>query len=74
MITPKQLRARMRARPFKPFRVHLSGGSSHDVVNPEAAFVTAASFNIGVDIDAAGFASDIVRCALKHITKVEDMD
>jgi hypothetical protein len=38
-MRPEQLRELLRAQPFQPFRVHLSGGASYDVTHPEAANV-----------------------------------
>ena len=73
MITAKQLRALMHANPFKPFRVHLSDGSHHDVLNHDAAFVEAGTLDIGVDLNAEGFAQDIIRCSILHITRIQDL-
>ena len=73
MITAKQLRTQMRATPFKPFRVHLSDGGRYDVLNHDAAFVEAQTFDIGLHPNADGFAEDIVRCSILHITRLEDL-
>lgn len=73
MITAKHLRSMMRATPFKPFRVHLSDGATHEVLNHDAAFVERSTFDIGLNQDADGFAEDIVRCSILHITRIEDM-
>jgi hypothetical protein len=34
MITAIEIKERMDAQPFKPFRLCLSGGKSYDITNP----------------------------------------
>lgn len=73
MINAKQLREMIRADPFKPFRVHLSDGSSYDVLNHDSAFVEQNTLDIGLHPNADGIAADIVRFAILHIVKIEDI-
>jgi hypothetical protein len=39
MITPMELRERMQAQPFQPFRLCLTGGKTFDVTNHDMAWV-----------------------------------
>ena len=61
MFTAKMLRQRMQTVPFRPFRVFLSDGTSHDVMNHDAAWVEKTTFDIGLNVDADGFAEDVAR-------------
>jgi len=45
MITAQHIRERLGARPFKPFRVCLSDGTTHDMPQPEFAWVLATVFS-----------------------------
>jgi hypothetical protein len=73
MITAKQLRELLQAEPFKPFRICMSDGTHHDITNHDMAWVTKNSIEIGLNVDAEGFAEYVVRCAILHITKLEDI-
>ncbi len=73
MITAKQIRELLHARPFKPFRIYLSDGTYHDITHHDMAWVTRNTVEVGVNPDAEGFAEYVARCALLHITKVEDL-
>jgi hypothetical protein len=72
MITAKQLREQLRAKPFKPFRICLSDGMHHDITNHDTAWVTRNSVEVGLNIDPDGFAEYVARCSILHITKLED--
>jgi hypothetical protein len=73
MITAMQLRERMNAVPFRPFRVTLSDGRSFDVPNHDVALVKRNSIMIGIELDSRSFAQKYVECAILHITSVEDV-
>ena len=73
MITAKQLRELLRAKPFKPFRICLSDGTHHDITNHDMAWVTRNSVEVGLNVDPDGFAEYVVRCYILHITKLEDL-
>ena len=73
MITARHLRERMQAQPFKPFRVCLSDGKTFDITNHDMAFVKSSTFEIGIELDAHGFAEHCAECAIPHITRIEDI-
>lgn len=73
MITAKQLRELLQARPFKPFRLCLSDGTHYDITNHDSAFVTKNTVEVGLNIDPDGFAEYVARCSILHITKLEDL-
>ncbi len=74
MITPRQLRDLITAEPFRPFRIHLSDGSHFDVTNHDMAIVERSTVDIGVNRDEDGVAERLVRCAILHIVKLEDLE
>ncbi len=73
MITAKQIRDLLKTEPFKPFRIHMSDGSHHDITNHDMAFVGKNTVEIGLDLDPDGFAEYFTRCSILHITKLEDL-
>ena len=72
MFTARQIKEKLDAQPFKPFRLCMSNGKSYYIPNHDAAWVTAGSVEIGVDLNAQGFAENIVRCSILHIATIED--
>jgi hypothetical protein len=73
MITARQIRELLHARPFKPFRICLSDGTHHDITHHDLAWVTRNTVEVGMNPDAEGFAEYAARCSLLHITRVEDL-
>ncbi len=71
MITAKQVKQLMTAKPFRPFRIHLSDGSHYD---HDAAFVERNTVDVGINLDSDGIAESLVRCAILHIVKLEDIE
>jgi hypothetical protein len=74
MITAKQVRDLITANPFKPFRIHKSDGSHHDVLNRDMAIVERNTIDIGVNLDPDGIAGGLVRCSILHIVKLADLE
>jgi len=73
MFNAIQLKEYMDAKPFRPFRVHLSDGKSYEVPNHDAAFVTQSKIEIGLDLNEKGIAKRSVYCAILHITQIEEL-
>ena len=73
VITAKHLRELMTAEPFKPFRVHLSDGSTYDITHHDMAIVEQNTLDIGLNRDDDGIAQRLVRCAILHVVKLEDL-
>ncbi len=68
----EKLREMQRARPFRPFRVHMSDGRSFEVTHPEVFFVTRhylmLAYPTGVEVP-----EDVKQLAMMHITSVDDL-
>lgn len=73
MITSKDIRELLHAKPFRPFRICLSDGSHYDITNHDAALVGRNVVEIGLNRDAEGFAEYFARCSILHITRLEDL-
>ena len=73
MFTARQLKEKMDQTPFRPFRIRMSNGESHDIPHHDAAWVLRDSLEIGLDPDAAGLVSLTRRCAILHIASIEDI-
>jgi len=68
-----ELQKLMKAKPFVPFKVRMSDGSSYEVSNHDAAFVTKNWLEIGTELDKNNIPGSVVRCAILHITQIEDL-
>jgi hypothetical protein len=73
MITAKQLRELITASPFKPFRVHLSDGTHCDITHHDMAIIEQNTLDIGLHRDDEGIVQRLVRCAILHVVKLEDL-
>ena len=70
---PEELFAAVRRRPFMPFRLHVSDGSSHDVRHPDSVLVSRRATVLGVPDDPTRPAERLVTVALVHVTRLEEL-
>jgi hypothetical protein len=65
----------LRERPFRPFRIHLTNGTVHEIRHPEMAVVTATSVIIGVaESDSPEpLLRDYVVVSLLHVAPAEPL-
>ena len=69
---PDDLNELTRARPFMPFRIHLTGGTTYDITNPEFISVGRRVAAVGVRRDPNSPYFDApVFVALVHIIRIE---
>jgi hypothetical protein len=70
-MPPLDLLQTLRKRPFEPFRLLISDGSSHDVRHPELVMVGLGSLVIGVPAAGQpGLYERYETIALNHIVKM----
>ncbi len=74
MFTASQLKELMENQPFKPFRICMSDGKMFDITNHDMALIGKNSVEVGRNIDTDGFAEYFSRCAIIHITRLEDLE
>jgi hypothetical protein len=75
-MTPYDVLKLLRERPFRPFRVHLSDGTSYEVRHPELAVVGTSTVFIGIPGPKGPDepVEDHVHCALSHITRLQEIE
>lgn len=74
MFTANDLSARVRQRPFTPFRIATSGGESFDITHPELIWVGRRDVHIGfADATDPVHYDQAVRVAIMHITTIRDL-
>ena len=73
IINALELKKRMEAQPFKPFRICITDGKTYDITNHDAMFVKRNCVQIGIDLDADFLAERFVECAIIPITRVDDI-
>jgi hypothetical protein len=73
MFSAKQIKEMMNTQPFRPFRLHMSDGSTYEIPNHDTAMVAQNSVEVGVNPDPDGVVERFVRCAIIHITRIEEL-
>jgi hypothetical protein len=73
MFSAPEIKELLNAQPFKPFRIRMSNGQAHEVLNHDMALVSRNSVDIGLHPDSEGVAERFVRCAILHITEIEEL-
>jgi hypothetical protein len=74
VFRPGDITARLRARPFHPFRIVASEGLSYEIRHPELVMVGERDVAIGLRSAADPTVYDqLVRLALVHIVAMEDL-
>lgn len=73
MIAPARIKELLERRPFRPFRLLMSDGSSHAVSHPEFAWAFGGRVFVGV-AGRAGSADEgeVKELALLHVTRIEE--
>ena len=73
MFNGEQIREMLTAKDFKPFRICMSDGHTYDISNHDMALVSKNAVDIGLNPDPKGVAERFLRCALIHITRIEEL-
>ena len=68
-----EVKEHLSTRPFVPFRIHLSDGSSYDVPHPEFVLVTKWAVHLALGGEDE-LPEKVVRCAVGHITRIGEID
>ena len=69
-----QIKQHLDYRAFRPFRIHLSNGSSYEIGHPELVFVTTRTVFIGLEPDDEQVPQNFIRCDPLHITHLEPIE
>jgi hypothetical protein len=75
-MRPEDILRFLRARPFEPFRIHMSDGTTFEIAHPELAIVERSTVLVGVPGPQGpdGPVERTVFCALVHITRAEKVN
>jgi hypothetical protein len=72
-MTVQTFRELLTQRPFKPFRLIMSGGQAYDVRHPEMALLTRSDILVGIDETEEGVPAEFKICSLLHVTAIEPL-
>jgi hypothetical protein len=72
-MTLQTFRQLLTHQPFRPFRMVMSSGESHEVRHPEMAMLTRNSVLVGTDITNDGVPAEFKICSLLHVTAIEPL-
>jgi hypothetical protein len=73
VFNASDIRVLLTAKDFKPFSIHTTDGARYDITNHDMVLVGRNAIEIGVGRDHEGIAERFVRCAILHITRIEDL-
>jgi hypothetical protein len=72
-MTVQTFRELLTQRPFKPFRLVMSSGQTHEVRHPEMALLTRTDILVGTDIADDGVPAEFKICSLLHVMTIEPL-
>ncbi len=73
-MTAQELRALLDAKPFVPFRIHMTDGKSFEIQHPDFVWVFRNRLDLAILADASQSIVDHVeRCFFLHIVRVEEL-
>jgi hypothetical protein len=73
VFSASDIRLLLTAKDFKPFAIHTTDGARYEITNHDMVLVGRNSIEIGVERDREGIAERFVRCAIIHITRIEEL-
>ena len=72
-MSPHEIVKHLRRESFRPFRLHMSDGSSCDVRHPEMAIVTRFEVVVALEPISDDVAERAMFCDPLHITRIEPL-
>jgi len=72
-MRPEEIRSHVVRRPFQPFRVFISDGSSYTVRHPELIYVGRREAVIAVALGEGDIPEQSAYCDPLHITRIEPL-
>lgn len=70
-MTVQTFRDLLSQKPFRPFRLVMSSGTSYEVRHPEMAWLTRTDILVGVGETDEGVPAEFRICSLLHVASVE---
>jgi hypothetical protein len=72
-MSANALLALVRARPFVPFEMEITGGKTYDVMHPEMALVTQTTVAVGAQQRQYGIPAGLHIVTTGHVVRVRPM-
>jgi hypothetical protein len=72
-MTLQTFRELLAQRPFRPFRLVMSSGQTHDIRHPEMAWLTKTDMLVGIDETDEGVPAEFRICSLLHVATIEPL-
>lgn len=72
-MSPHEIVKHLKRDAFRPFRMHMSDGTSYDVRHPEMAIVTRFEVVVALEPDSEGLAERTMFCDPLHVTRIEPL-
>ncbi|HEU0010628.1 MAG TPA: hypothetical protein VFT34_12500 [Verrucomicrobiae bacterium] len=70
-MRPEEFKRLLEQRPFVPFRIYVTGGSTYDILHEDFVMLGRALVTIGAVVGPDGFVDQVVHVPLIHINKIE---
>jgi hypothetical protein len=70
-MRPEEFKNLLEQRPFVPFRIFVTGGSTYDIVHEDFVFLGRSMVTLILRKDPEGFVESFVHVPLIHINKIE---
>lgn len=75
MIQPADVLEYLKRRPFEPFRILMSDGTTYDVQHPDLCILSRNTLYIGIpNPKLPGAAMGVHHCALVHVVRFETVN
>ena len=73
-MTVQTFKEMLARRPFKPVRLVMSSGQSHEIRHPEMAMLTRTDILVGTGSTEDGVPAEFKICSLLHVTAIEPIE
>lgn len=73
-MAPNEIQEHLKIRPFLPFRLYVSDGSSYEVTDPVYAYVTMNRVEIATEFSEDHIPTRSIYCDPRHITRIEPIN
>jgi len=74
-MPPRDIQNKLRARPFRPFRIYLSDGAAYDVMHPELLLLGRRSLVLGISRQPdEGMYERTIDIDLLHVVRMEAIE
>ena len=70
-MAPQDIRKKLTRVPFQPIRIHISDGTSFDIIENGQASMILTELTLAVDPDESGFPTRAIHFAPNHVTRIE---